>query len=54
MRAFYIVYIIVSLLLNFIFNSLTTLVLAFIAFPMVLHLVRSRRKPRDGYRNKKP
>jgi hypothetical protein len=53
MRAFYIVYIILSLSLNFIFNSLTTLLLAFIAFPMVLHLVRRRKKPKDEYWSKK-
>jgi hypothetical protein len=53
MRAFYIVYIILSLALNFIFNSLTTLLLAFLSFPMVLYLVRSRKKPKDQYWGKK-
>lgn len=53
MRVFYIVYIVLSLVLNFIFNSLTTLLLAFLAFPMVLLLVRSRKSTRDSYSNKK-
>ena len=53
MRAFYIVYIILSLALNFIFNSLTTLLLAFLAFPMVLVLVRSKKRSKDSYPHKK-
>jgi hypothetical protein len=53
MRVFYIVYIILSLALNFIFNSLTTLLLAIVAFPMVLLLVRSKKGPRDSYSHKK-
>ena len=53
MRVFYIVYIILSLVLNFVFNSLTTLLLAFLAFPMVVLLVRSKKGPRDTYSHKK-
>lgn len=46
MRTVSIVYIVLSLLLNFIYNSLTTLLMAFISFPLVLLLIRSKRKPR--------
>jgi hypothetical protein len=53
MRVFYIVYIILSLVLNFVFNSLTTLLLAFLAFPMVLLLVRSKKRTGDSYSHKK-
>lgn len=47
MRVVSIAYIILSLLLNFIYNSLTTLLLAFVSFPLVLLLVHKKRKPRQ-------
>jgi hypothetical protein len=46
MRTVSIAYIILSLLLNFIYNSLTTLLLAFVSFPLVLLLIRKKKKPR--------
>jgi hypothetical protein len=46
MRTVSIIYIIVSLTLNFIYNSLTTLLLAFVSFPLVLLLIRRKKKTR--------
>ena len=48
MRTVSIAYIIISLALNFIYNSLTTLLLAFLAFPLVLLLTRRKKKPRQS------
>lgn len=47
MRTVSIVYIILSLALNFIYNSLTTLLLAFLSFPLLLLLIRRKKKPRQ-------
>lgn len=47
MRTVSIAYIIISLALNFIYNSLTTLLLAFLSFPLLLLLIRRRKKPRQ-------
>lgn len=46
MRTVSIVYIIISLVMNFIYNSLTTLLLAFVSFPLLLLLIRRKKKPR--------
>lgn len=44
MRAFSAVYIILSLVLNFMYGSLTTLLLACLSFPLVFVLIRKRKK----------
>ena len=47
MRTVAIAYIIIALTMNFIYNSLTTLLLAFLSFPLVLLLIRRKKKPRQ-------